>query len=513
MLFLIVFLGIILLGGCSGIAYFPVHLATFIFSLIYLHKVSKYFLFWILLAFCFFFAQEPRFSLEYFLLASGFMAWGFSDWWLKLEENKKRIFLLTTFLAICIFHFIELEFSEHGSLLLWLPAFLVLYYPNPRAHLWVYGLSGIFLGLSAKVIAFIAYLAALLKNFQKRFLLLLLPLAGVLIFIGYANLNNFFEKSVFSRLAIWKSCFHGFLQRPFTGFGFGTFALDFSTTKLTSESWGSRADQFVAHGHSMLFHYLFELGIWGFLLFTALVFLVYKYAKPAFIPFIVVTLFDASLVNFSQILLASLLFVPYMVKDFELTKFQFKGLLAKITMVLALLISLYVQVPSLVGHYFFDKGNFNNAIQWDKQNSLYYLMRGFDYLNIDTVQSEKDFKTAVKLTPNIGFYYGYLAASELANGKISTAKISIDKAIAYSGDNPYWHLMAALIYQDDEKLHKKHLRYAFTQMPNLREQLANPNQAPTLYIGGKTNDLKIIGFCRKGEDLTLPLPYLESIRD
>lgn len=521
MLFLAALLGIILLGGCSAIAHWQIHIATALFSIIFLPKISKYYIFWILVIISFFFAQEPRFSIEDLILTGGFIAWGLSDWWLAKTQKQRKIFLLICFLIIIINHYIEFEFSEHGSLLLWVPIFLGLYFPKPfesNFNTIVHGFFSSTLLFSAKSSALLAYISFFLqKIFSKSKAIAIGILSSALIVIFLFNeSSNFLEKSLFARIFIWQSCLEASVKKFFLGYGFGNFAIDFSTLRNINENWGSRADQFVFHGHSVLCHYFFELGIVGVLLLIAFLVLVYQRAKIIFVPLVFIFLIDASLVSLSQFLIASLILAPFLIENSKelptpLMKFIFGTFsdknLSRIAVIAALSISLIVQIPSIIGHYYFDHKDYERAIKWDNQNSLYFLMRGFDSLNKDTVQSEADFRNAIRLSPNISFYYGYLAAAELANGKTKKAKKSIDIAIKYSGENAYWHLLAALINQNDKELYRQHMKEAFQQMPNLDEILKDPRIKPNLYVGGKTGDIKVIGFYRKGTDLTIPVPY------
>lgn len=537
---------IIVLGGCKAISYFWLHSLAVIFSLIFLSKISKYWAFWFLFTISLLFAQEPRFSIEYYLIAMGFMSWSLSNWWLSIDDNKRKNFFNICFTIIVITHYLELEAGEYGSLIMWLPIYLALYLPDPLKNRMTtigYSLSGLALGLSAKLASFVALIVVIWGRISTFDIInIKIPVglgksikcrmsrydpwlvAALVAAIYWLNdWQSFKHKSIIARLNIWNSAWQAGLQRIFEdqnifGYGFGNFVIDFSTLRIIKDSFGSRSDQFVSHGHSVLVHYFFELGLAGILLFIAFAVLIFIKARRAFLPLMFICLVDSVFNSFSQILLGSLLFAPLLIQDIDhpilskLTKQVFAKIpeskFSKLIPITALLISLAVQIPSLIGHYYFERQDYDSAIKWDKSNSLYYMMRGFKYLNQDTKLSEQDFTKAIELTPNVGFFYGYLAAAQLANNKLSEAKANIQTAIKYSGENAYWHLIAAFINHDNKKLYTKHMQTAFKQMPELQEVLSNPDIEPTLYIGGKSNDLKVIGFYRKGENLILPLPYI-----
>ncbi len=520
--YLIVFFAIYVLGSPQGLAVWWVHLLAAIFALVNLHKVSYYYLFWIYLLIALLCASEPRFSLEYFLLAAGFIAWSLSNWWQNLSQEKRKNFLLIVFILLYIAEKLHCTFYERGSLLLWLPVFLSLYYPyviarrakpdvaislsNTRSDL-VYLISGLALLFSNKKTAILAFLASLANYLRSRYVYL----AGLIVvgisFFFLERIQHFIHKSLISRLFIWCSTFQGWLAKPLLGHGFGTFAIDFPPYRSHNGVFGAQTHQQVSHGHGLFTHVLFEQGLLGLIIVLVIFYLVYKNARPAFLPLLIISLFDAPLVCFNQYLLAALILVTFL--NIKLPQMLLPGI--KVSKYLAYIIALVIFIPSIVGHYYYDQGSIDKAIQWDSRNSLYHFMRGADLLNLDTQESEKSLEKAIELSPNVSYFYGFLAAAKLANLKFSEAQAAIAKALYMDGDDQYWYVLSAFShYNDDKDIFKQHYAKALELNPDIDTLLRDPSYTATEFIGAKKADARVVSFYRKGHKVFLPLPYIET---
>ena len=501
-------------GSPVGLASFLGHLGAALISISTLRTISKSYFFWLIIIITLLTSQEKRLSLEYLLLATTFFSIGMNKEWIGEQENKfekrKRI-LLIIFLFLIITNFFRIGLSERGSLLLWLPIFLIFYFE--KLHIknsLFYFTYGIGLFLSNKFTAFLAFVFSLRSKFA--YLLSIFAIAGY--FIYKQNIMKFFTKSFEPRLYVWKSALEGFLDKPIFGHGFGTFALDFPPYRTHAKVLGGRVSEMVAHGHSLFFHFAFELGIIGLLLVFVIFYLIWINKKECLIPLLIISLCDSPLVTFNQYALAGLILVPS-IKNLGVFKNLFIGfnnqIVKNVFFVFAIFLSLYIYVPSLIGHFYYSKEKLDQAIFWDNQNPLYYFTRGALTLNIDTVKSESDFLKAIELCSDVPYFHGFLGATQLANKKIEESKKSLEKAIKLDGSNGYWCFLYALANHDDKQIYNKYLKKAFKRNPEIKKTISNPEVTSTQYIGSsKLGDPRLIGFYRTGPKLFFPLPVVSE---
>ncbi len=549
---LITFLALFFLGTAQGLSIWWAHGLASLLALRGLRQISHYYIFWFLLLICVFFASEPRFSLEYFLLKIGFLGLAISI--SQRQECSKKFYWM--FLVLGLIEALGLCFGERGGLLMWLPVFLSLYFsdplnsfskdslknevlrrnplnknikdslPEPRMNLgsglknrrsrifqWilnnrlVYFSSLALLLAQPKASSLVSLASVILTKIKSRVafwtLLILCPLIYFSFFESY---KHFLSKSLGSRIYIGASCLKGFIHSVIWGHGFGTFAIDIPVFRIIRDLWGSRATQQLAHGHSLFGHYGFELGLIGLGILAWVFVLVYRHARPAFLPLLIISCFDCPLVYPQQFLLAGLIFYPALKNSFKLGEIPFK----KITKILITIIAGVVFGISVIGHYYYDKANYERAIFWDRYNSLYHFMQGSYYLNKNTFLSEKYFTEAVRLSPNVGYFYGYLSASLLANNKILPAEAAIKKALKSSGENAYWHVIMAFINlaQNKTDIYEKHMSKAVALNPYIPILLDNPQYGSPDVIGSDAGDIRITSFYRRGEKIFLPLPYV-----
>ena len=449
-------------------------------------------------------------------MAMGFMAWGMSDWWLELKRRQRAIFLFTTFALLSLTGFLDIGFSEKGAYLTWLPVCLVLYLDLGR-HKILYGVSGLLILFSNKTSTILAYLSILIQRFQRIVILLVVASLSILGLFFKGHVQSFFEASINSRAFIWLSSLKGLIASPIWGHGFKTFIIDYPEYKIVGKTWGTVANQQIAHGHSLLFNYLFELGIVGLILMTVFFYLVYKRARPAFIPLLVLSFLDIPISMFGEFLLAALILGPFFQNKqasedswvkMIITKVPQKSSFALAT--LAYVLVSYSFVPSAIGHFYYDTGDYTQAIKWDSKQPLYYLLRGIESLDSQLGSSLKDFKKAVELTPNIGYLHGYLAAARFTLHRTTPARESIDTALKLSGTNSYWHFIAALTKFKNEKAFNRHFNQAMKVHPEIIDQVRDSKLQSSVYIGSKSADVRVLSFFRKGPKMFMPRPYLPN---
>lgn len=505
------FLSIFFWGSPIGFSYLLGHFGALIISYSSVQKLSTYSLFWILLIAVFFTASEPRFTLEYFLVASAFFVIGASSPWINYSLDKRRSMLILIFLLLIVANKLKFGFSEKGSLLLWLPVFLSLYFEKVnKKNIVVYLISGVALFLSNKFTTLLAFVTTLRS--RLTYLVSVIAVAGY--FLVKHNFWKFLEKSLEPRIYIWKSTLVAFLDKPLWGHGFGTFAIDFPLYRAHAKVLGGKVSEQVAHGHSFLHHYLFELGLIGVVLCLILFYLIYLNVPRALPPFLVICLFDSPLVSFSQFLLGGLLFLPFIKRFGILEKLFIKEssyVVKKIAFVSIIVIMSFSFIPSIVGHYFYTVGNIDTAITFDKNNSLYYFTRGAGNLNVDTEMSEVDLKRAINLSPNVPYFYGFLGAAQLANGKTESAKESLKRAMKLDGKDGYWCLLYSYANYENKIVYKRYMKKAIKKNPEIKDLLLEPDLTAAKYIGrSKYGDIRIPGFYRTGKRIFFPLPIIEK---
>jgi tetratricopeptide (TPR) repeat protein len=518
------FFAIKILGAPAGLSSWIFHTLAGVFILPSVPLLASRYIFWVLILISFFFSSESRFSLEYLLLAMGFFVWGAHPFWKNLSTQDRSKALAFIFLGIFISTKFGLIFSEPGSFYFLVPAWLAINFSKPEAiSFFTYSISGFLLIISNKTSILLGYLVSLLQVFKNKYIYLA---SGVLIFLSFFlgdSVEHFISKSFLQRLGIWGFSIYGFFQAPLFGYGFGTFSIDFPVFRSHGDIFGSKVHQHIVHGHSLLTHVLFEQGILGLFFLCILFYLIFKKARPAFLPFLLVSLADATLVSFSQYLLLGLFFLPLILRTEEETEENKIDLYIKklflpvplsirpISVLLGFLLVIYIFLPSCLGHFYYDQKDFDRAIEWDKKNALYYFMRGSRSLNKDTPASEQDLTRAVELSPSISYFYGFLAAAQLSNGKTEEAKKNIAMAIEYDGADPYWQLLSAFINYDNKALFQEHYELAVKKSPIIEELLLDPSSTASEYIGSEKSDVRISSFYRRGPKVFLPLPYLEKL--
>lgn len=501
------------------------HVLTATFAAFHIHKISKYCLFWLLLAVILVSSSELRFSLEYFLLASGIFAASLSPKWQKLDLSKKEIFFFVLFLLFFLLDFFKIRLYEKGSMILLLPFTLALLYPltelhikNPKANrkqLIVYCLSSIAILLSNKRATLLAFLTSLKQSFNKKILILIAVLILGLSYLVKDNFVRHYQKSIKPRLYIYKSIGKAFINKPLFGHGFGTFALDYPPYRYHADTVGGKDTEYINHGHSQIFHILFENGLAGLIVFGSLLFFIFQQSKLAFWTFLITSLFDMPLKSFGQFLIFGLIIntFNYHVKGKYLNYFLMKinkNSINKISSVLITTVSLIVFSISSFAHYKFDMGLIDEAIKIDKYNSLYHFERGAFLINQNIEQSKTDLENALRLSPSIGYFQAFYSAALLGTGENYKAKMYIDKAIKQMGSDPYLFALASFAYQDDKVLSQNYMGKALELNPDIEYLLKDPSFSADEFIAARQGNPRIMSFYRRGKKLFLPLPYIEE---
>lgn len=513
--FLVLFLTIYFFSSPIGISYVLGHIWTSVISLSSLKELSKYYIFWFLLLAVYLTASERRFSIEYLFLALGCFTVGISSKGSNHLENKTkaRNILLFIFLFLSLANLFKIEPFEKGSLLMFIPLYLALYFEKlNKKNFLIYVFFGSVLFFSNKITALLAFVFCL----RRKLLSYISVIIIILYFLIRQDLSLFIAKSIEPRIYIWKAIIRGFLNKPIFGHGFGTFALDFPQYRIHSDVLGGRVSEQIVHGHNLFVHYLFELGIIGIFLSLVFVYLIYLNCKEALLPLLIISLFDIPLVSFNQFLLIGVIISPF-INHLGIVHVLFQTIqnisIRRLAYVISVLISLFIFIPSILGHHFYDNKRLDAAIKWDNRNSLYYFVRGAKNLNMNPLLSEKDLNKAIEISPSVSYFYGFLGASQLANNKVKAARSTLEKAFKYDGYDGYWCILYAYINLNNRRLFEKYEKLAFDGNPEIKDILSGQNLRSRQCIGVSNHtDIRINGFYRRGEKIFYPVPNLTQLK-
>ena len=484
-----------------------------------LPRLFKYWFFWLLLILVCVFASELRLSLEYFLISAGLYAYSLSPSWQQASLNLRKIILLVSFLGYFAIDYFGGFYLEEGSGLMWLPVFLAIYFPLSRfdwqkykkatglIDLGLYFVSFLTILFSNKRATLISFLASLKNLFSKKLLLLFSILAVLASFALQDNIAKFYKISIHPRVMIWQGALKGFQEKPIGGHGFGTYAIDFPPYRIQKKGvQGSRRAEYIVHGHGQIFHQLFESGIFGLALVILLLYIFARYHANAFLPFLLLALFNVPVHDFCSFLLLGLLLQPLEIKEKFL---QAKIPLNKFLKLILTFVTFVLLAFSTLSHYFFDMNMLSYAVKYDPWHPLYRFSRGAKRINKDIYSANNDLAAAVLLSPGVDYMHGFYAASLLGTENIPAAKYHIEKALGQMGNDPYLLLLSSFINQDKPDLAKTHFQKAIKLNPDIEKYLHDPSYSADEYIGVDGANPRITSFYRRGREIYLPLPYIE----
>lgn len=492
-----------------------VHFILSVFVVTNISKVSKYYLFWILLILFAGFSSHLRLSLEYFLISSALIGFSLADNW-QNEKNKNYILLLM-FVVFLGLDLLGLNWVEKGSIVMLLPVFIASFYPlkklqeeKSKSKIAIYLTSFLAVLFSNKRTTLFAYLATLKNLFSKKILALISVLVIASSFFVKDNLANFYRKSIAPRFYIWQASMDGFKDKPVLGHGYGNFTLDFPPYRKQNPGvLGAQDTDYVVHAHNQFLHTLFELGIVGMAVFGFLLFLIFKYLNNAFLPFVIMSFFNVSLQEFTQVFFLALIFNSFNIKSFAFKKIE-SELVHKILKYILILVTTALMLMSSLGHYFFDSKQLAKAIKVDPLHPLYHFSRGAKKINTDIEKSKIDLKRAVELAPGLGYFHGFYAAALLGTADFEKAKYHIRKSLKQMGEDPYLLILSSFIEYEDEETSGKHYQKALELNPDLETYLSDPTYSADEFIGVRSSNPRIMSFYRRGSKVYLPLPFIED---
>jgi tetratricopeptide (TPR) repeat protein len=139
-------------------------------------------------------------------------------------------------------------------------------------------------------------------------------------------------------------------------------------------------------------------------------------------------------------------------------------------------------------------------------------MRGAVTMQRNPYQAKSDYEQAIKLSPNIGYFYGYLSLIELALNNHQAANAAIQEAMRLSGTTAYWNFIAALANFKDKEKYWTYFNKVNAAQPKIFEQACDPNTEASLAIGHKNGDIRVMSFFRTGPMLFYRSPtYLNAL--
>jgi len=255
----------------------------------------------------------------------------------------------------------------------------------------------------------------LIKGSIVAALSVLVALVAYYFLIDASFINNMFARAEnFHRLKIWSGAFNAFLDAPILGWGlhglYEGFWNNFPGTLSGQFQW-------IDNAHSIFFNILSELGLIGFSLFAAILFLIYKKIavldskEKSFWSIFLIYVFSYLL--FQPVYIDTLVFLLIAFSIFtaqtinkEEKEFEFKGILPTTTKVVLGLFLMIISFQQIHQHYLIKEArkalvngrdyrpiwkNFLSSTPMvDKTGALLHLSNQFTLLLSDQSLTEKD---------------------------------------------------------------------------------------------------------------------------
>ena len=502
-------------------SYWWAHALTSVLACLFLKKISKYYISWILIANAFFFSNQPRFSLEFILVTLGLSAWAFSDQYLKISKKQKIILILSLIGISLVCTAIGKSLNENNSLLAWVAVLISLYFPIKenifeKKNLIASSIATVLVLFSSKKSVILGFFAQYLSAVRSIKSFLILTISALAIFLGsflfQDDIKLFYNKSISPRLIIWQSTANGFIHKPLTGNGFGIFPMEINTYRESVRKIGGKLNEHLNHAHNNLLQVAFEQGLVGLSLYLLLFIFLFTHHRSCFWAFLTLSLLDANLVYSTQYFFAALIFVPSILEKDALFDKKFFVLPHKyqnFAHYILLLICLVTFSFSVVGHYYYEKKDYATAIKFDPKHSLYQFFVGVEnFKKGDYEEAIDHFENSVALSKNHGFQQGFLAVTYHLLHKRKQALKWVSESIRLAGDEAQWKYIAHFIYKATDPEYAKQLKFeALTINPVLKyyeKGLVPPKQASIGGFAGSNNWVN--SYQRRGEQVFIPIP-------
>lgn len=499
------------------------HAVICVLATLFLKKISKYSITWILIANAYLFSNQTRFSSEFLLIALGLSAWALSDQYLKTTKNQKIILSLTLIAISVIFTLLGKSLDEKYSLLTWLPILVSFYFPVKekffqKDNFIVTSISIVLTSLSSKksiILGFFAQYISTLRSIKSRLALAACAIAIFLFsFVFQDDLKSFYGKSIHPRIIIWQASANGFLHKPIGGNGFGIYPMEIISYRKFVYKIGGKLNKHLKHAHNNFLHIAFEQGVIGIGLFLLLLIFLFRYHNPCFWTLITLSIFDANLVYSSQYLLAAMIFLPSVLDKEPLVNKKFLILPTKyqnFAYQMILFLCLISFGFSMIGHYYYDIRKYDLAVKFDSEHSLYQFFLGIkNFKKSEFEDAAVSFEKSIKLSRNHGFQQGFLGVSYYMLQETELAGKWMSESLRLSGNDPQWKYVAHIIYRDIDKEFASQIKNeAITESPVLSYYDKGLMPPKLSSIGGlKDSHFWINSYHRRGEKVFLPTPQL-----
>jgi O-antigen ligase len=518
---LLSFLLILFFSSTYFMSYWWAHAVICILACLFLKKASRYSITWILIANAFLFSNQTRFSIEFVLIAIGLSAWALSDQYLRTTKNQKIILVASLITISVIFTLIGKSLNEKYAFLAWLPILVSFYFPIKnklfqKDNLIASIIPMIIASFSSKksiILGFFAQYIAAVRSI-KSFLILIFSASVIFLvsFLYQDNIKDFYGKSMSPRLIVWQSAANGFSHKPLGGNGFGIFPIEINNYRESVHNIGGNLNKHLNHAHNNFLHIAFEQGVIGLALFALLSLFLFRYHPSCFWTLTVLSMLDASLVYSAQYLIASLIFLPSILKKealFDQRYFVLHTKYQKFAYKLILFISLVTFGFSVIGHYFYDIKKYDMAIKFDSDHSLYQFFSGIENFKENKLEEAVfHFEKSINLSKNHGFQQGFLAVTYYSLGKGEKSIKWISESLRLAGDKAQWKYIAHFLYKNvNPELSEKLKFEAINENPLLAYYEKGILPPKLSSIGGpEGSNFWINSYQRRGEKVYLPNP-------
>lgn len=520
-LLLLGFMLILVFSSTYFMSYWWAHAVICIAASLYLKKISKFYVTWILIANAYLFSNQPRFSVEFLLITLGLSAWAFSEPYQRTSRKQKIAISASLILISVVFTLFNKSLNEKYAFLAWLPVLVSFYFPIreklfEKDNLRISIVATILTSISSKKSLILGFFAQYISAIRtvKSFLILFTAAISIFFisFLYQDNIKFFYRKSISPRLTIWKSAAKGFSTKPVGGNGFGIFPMEINTYRDYVHNIGGKLNKHLSHAHNNFLHIAFEQGVIGLALFALVLVFLFKHHQSCFWTFVTLSLLDASLVFSAQYMIASLIFLPSFVEKEPLIDKKFFVLPSKyqkFAYQLIIFICLMTFGFSVLGHYYYDAKKYDMAIKFDSEHSLYQFFAGvtnFKKGNLD--QAAFYFNNSIKKSKNHGFQQGFLAVTNYMIGEKDAALKWIDESIRLAGDSAQWKYVAHFLYRERDPQLSRRLKYEALELNPVLKYYDKGIMPPEFSsIGGVgASNFWINSYQRRGEKVYLPTP-------
>jgi tetratricopeptide (TPR) repeat protein len=463
-----------------------IRLITHLFFLWSVFKLGDRVFVWLIFLHALFLAEYREISFYKTFCIIGLVYWAN----LKFFKNQaKKYILFLLFFFVLILDLYGFSYYDLGSLHSYIAFLPLLNQASGLISIADYVISILIASFTRKTNIVIAILSQLFFSFKWY---LVLPLSVALISCGFIfqeKLSHFINNSILTRFGFWKAVINATIHKPLWGYGLDALPHSIAPFRPDNIDFPSNAIMQFSYAHSTLFDLIFSYGILGLVLYFAFMYLCFKSSKPLFLTILLLSLFDSLLYYPAQVFLLIIIVVPLLKAEHKVFKFIVSRfplnvqLLLKIVLVI---VSIFVVLKQDLAYYNYANADYKKAIDLYSSNAHYHFVQGVNYyFKKDYLNAQESYLRSVKINPDIGYVYGFLAAVQFSLKDYQSAKESANLSLRLGGHDPQWLFNSAqIIYDFDKEIAMQYLDKAISSKPSLIGLLKYNRVSEFASIGG-----------------------------